>query len=282
MSHQAILNNYIIVIAIDKHYLKIFDLWMKYFERLNYKSCLNVITFDEESEKHIKEKDISSIRINKRINHPRDIYVTRLKVIKKILETGKHIIHTDCDAFWLHPQLQVIIKPDFDLQISIGYGIPKRAVKEWGFSLCCGFFIFHSNISTLNFFDIWIQKSMEMNHDQNALNELFLTSTTAWNLNNTSYNNGYCKTFDIKIEAIDYNIISRKNKKGAPVFHPYLASKYSHSKLLNAIRQLIKMEDEKFLHTAYYKELFNFFGWSSVLYTAFVRLTKKIMRNKNA
>jgi hypothetical protein len=267
MNNQEIIDRYSIVTAIDKNYLKIFDLWFKYFERTNYLSCLCVIVYDDKSEKFIQEKGIiNSIRIKEKINHPRDIFVSRLTAIKKILETGKNIIHTDADAFWLNAKLESIIKEDFDIQISIGYGMPKSALKKWGFSLCCGFFILHSNNSTIKLLDKWIFKSIEMMHDQKALNELFIENVVQWRLNDTFYNVGFCQNLNINIEAIDYKKISRKKEKGILIYHPYLSSKFQEIKLLTAISSLMKINSEKFLYSIYYKTLFDPSGWSKVFY----------------
>lgn|GEM_PF-2585449 len=279
MQNTEIVNNYNIVTAIDKNYLKIFEVWMQYFEKWNYTSCLKVIVFDDTSEEYINRKGISSIRVHEKIRNARDIYVTRLNAILELLKSGKHVIHTDSDAFWLRDLLPSVIKKDFDLQISIGHGIPKRAIKEWHFSLCCGFFIFQSNVNTLRFFEKWIAKSIEMNHDQNALNELFLDNTTHWKFDNAFYNEGFCSNLNMKIEAINYKIISREtNEREIAIYHPYLSSPFEEIKLLNAITQLRKINDDKFLSSTYYKTLFNFFGWNRVLYNSIKRLILKIKK----
>jgi hypothetical protein len=280
MNREEILDSYFIVTALDENYVNIFELWMHYFERLNYTKCLRVITYDKKSDRYIREKGIISIPVREKIRSPRDIYVTRLNAILQLLKSGKNVIHTDSDAFWLKDPLPLTVKKKFDLQISIGHGIPKKAITEWGFSLCCGFFIFHSNAPTLKFFETWISKSIEMNHDQNALNELFLANSTEWKLNDLCYNTGSCPEFNISIEAIDDSIISRKNKNGIFVFHPYLSSKYAHLKLLKAIKLLKEIDDSGFIQMNYYRNLFNLSKWIYVSFEVIHKAIGKLARTK--
>ena len=50
---KEILDNYVIVTTINKNYLKIFDLWYHFFSLTKYKTLLQVITLDKESDDYV-------------------------------------------------------------------------------------------------------------------------------------------------------------------------------------------------------------------------------------
>ncbi len=261
MDHSQILDEYIIITTVNKGYLKIFDLWMEYFDRLDYSSILHVITYDKDSDEYVKRKGVNTIRVYDEVKTPNDIFYTRLKTISGFLKRGKHIVHTDADAFWLKDVLPAVINKDFDLQSSIGHGIPESVLQAWGFSLCCGFYILHSNKDTIKLFEQWIPKAMEKRSDQRALNELLLTHDVRWNCNNTEYNTGYCVYFNLSVHAIDLNIISRKKRKGVWVYHPSLKVKYEQVKLRTALSKLMKVDNSAFLNKMHNKTFFKFSTW---------------------
>lgn len=265
MDHSQILNEYVIITTVNKNYLKIFDLWMEYFKKTNYLSILNVIAYDEESEEYVRRKGINTIRVCNKIQAPNDIFYTRLKTILGFLQKNKHVVHTDADAFWLKDVLPVIINQDFDLQISMGYGIPESVLEEWGFTLCCGFYILHSNKNTIKLFDKWILKGIEKRSDQRSLNELFLTYGIQWNFNSIEYNTGYSPYFDLKVQAIDFSIISRKERKGVWVYHPSLKVKYEQIKLRTALSKLMKVDNSSFLKEMHNKTYFKLSTWHQYL-----------------
>lgn len=275
MRNKRILEEYIILTTVNKRYLKIFEVWMEYFNQLHYTHILHVITYDKESEEYISRKGIRTIRVYDKVKTPNDIFYTRLKVILEFLKQGKHVVHTDADAFWLKDVLPAIANKDFDLQISIGYGIPESVLNEWGFVLCCGFYILHSNKNTINFFDQWMPRGVEKRSDQRALNELLLTHGMKWNCDSIERNTGCCSYFNLSIQAIDFNLVSRKGKKGVWIYHPSLKVKYEQIKLRTALSKLMKIDDSTFLEKMYSKSYFNLSIWHEYLLKSFDDRKKK-------
>jgi len=232
------LPGYVVLAAIDENYLDIFALWLEWFERSGYLPQLTVITYDTRSTKFAERRGLTHVRLAGRVRDPRQIYVSRLEVVGDLIGSGTHVINTDADAFWLRPDLPSMTKPAVDLQISVGHGIPRRAIDEWGFSLCCGFFILHSTARTKAFLPTWLQASREANHDQRALNDLLLEHEIEWGAEESSGRIGYCRSLDMHVEAISPDVISRVTPTGVQIYHPYLSGRYQQVKMLQLATKL--------------------------------------------
>jgi Nucleotide-diphospho-sugar transferase len=234
----AALPGYSVVTAVDENYLDIFALWLESFEFSGYLPQLTVITYDARSTKFVERRGLTHIRLADRVRDPRQIFVSRLEVIQDLIGSGAHVINTDADAFWLRPDLPSMTKPAVDLQISVGHGIPRRAIEEWGFSLCCGFFILHSTARTRSFLPTWLQRTRDMNDDQRALNDLLLEHEIQWTAAESHGRIGYSRSFDLHVEAISPDVISRVTPTGVQIYHPYLSGRYQQVKMLQLARKL--------------------------------------------
>jgi hypothetical protein len=232
------LPGYAVLTAVDENYLNIFALWLEWFESSGYLSHLKVITYDPKSTDFVERRGLSCIRLTEKISDPQQIYVSRLEVIRDLIHSGTHVIHTDADAFWLRPDLPSLTARAVDLHISVGHGIPRKAIDEWGFSLCCGFFILHATGRSKAFLPAWLQRSRAMNHDQRALNDLLLEHGVRWSDGNSTGKVGYSQPLDLRLEAISSDLISRDTPVGVQIYHPYLPGRYEHIKLLQLAPKL--------------------------------------------
>jgi Nucleotide-diphospho-sugar transferase len=232
-SRDEILASYTVFTAVDRRYLKIFSLWLEKFERSGYLPCLRVATFDAESELFVRERGISHVAIDERIRDPRQLFVARLDEIASLIASGRKVIHSDADAFWLDPDLPALIREDCDLQISVGHGIPKSALDEWGFTLCCGFFIVQDSPAMARFLATWIERSSRLEDDQIALNELLLEHDLRWGPDDGLQTTGSCPPLGLTVGAISHDVISREEAgPGVQIYHPYLSSTSESNKLL--------------------------------------------------
>jgi hypothetical protein len=232
-SQEEILSNYTVFTAVDRRYLKIFSLWLEQFERSGYLPCLRVATFDAESARFVQERGISHVAIDERIRDPRQLFVARLNEIASLIGSGRKVIHSDADAFWLNPDLPALIREDCDLQISVGHGIPKSALENWGFTLCCGFFILQDSPAIERFLITWIDKSSRLEDDQVALNDLLLEHGLRWERDDGFQTVGSCPPLGLTVGAISHDVISRDDAgAGVQIYHPYLSSTSESNKLL--------------------------------------------------
>lgn len=232
-NRDEILTSYTVFTAVNRKYLKIFSLWLEQFERSGYLPCLLVATFDAESELFVRERGIPHVAIDETIRDPRQLFVARLTEIASLIESGRKVIHSDADAFWLNPDLPALIKEDCDLQISIGHGIPKSALDKWGFTLCCGFFILQASPATERFLATWIDESSRLEDDQIALNDLLLEHGLRWERDDGSQTVGSCPPLGLSVGAISHDAVSREDAgPGVQIYHPYLSSTSESNKLL--------------------------------------------------
>jgi hypothetical protein len=232
-SRDEILASYTVFTAVDRRYLKIFSLWLEQFERSGYLPCLRVATFDAESELFVRERSIPHVAMDERIRDPRRLFTARLNEIASLIGSGRKVIHSDADAFWLNPDLPALIREECDLQISIGHGIPKSAVDQWGFTLCCGFFILQASPAMEQFLATWIDKSSRLEDDQIALNDLLLDHGLRWEQDDGSQTVGFCSSLGLRVGAISHDLISREDTgPSVQIYHPYLSSTSESNKLL--------------------------------------------------
>jgi hypothetical protein len=232
-SQDEILTSYTVFTAVNRKYLKIFSLWLEQFEHSGYLPCLRVATFDAESELFVRERGISHVAIDERIRDPRQLFVARLNEIASLIGSGRKVIHSDADAFWLNPDLPSLIREDCDLQVSVGHGIPQSALDQWGFTLCCGFFILQNSPAMERFLATWIDKSGRLEDDQIALNDLLLEHGLRWERDDGSQTFGSCPELGLSVGAISHDVISREDAgPGVQIYHPYLSSTSESNKLL--------------------------------------------------
>lgn len=232
------LPGYTVLTAIDENYLSIFALWLRSFESSGYLAQLQVITYDTKARRFAERRGLSCIHLAERFSDPRRIFVSRLEVVRDLIDSGTHVIHTDADAFWLRPDVPSLIKPGVDLHVSVGGGIPQQALEEWGFTLCCGFFILHATDRSRAFLPTWLERTREMKDDQRALNELLLAHEVQWEESDTTGRIGRCPSLDLRVEAISSAVISRQTPTGVQIFHPYLPGRFEQLKLLQLAPKL--------------------------------------------
>lgn len=252
-----------------------FELWLHFFENLKLDQHLVVIVFDKESECFIKKKGLKSYFIDaKTINQ---IYVKRMLLIKRYLHKGYNVIHSDADAYWLKYDILKTLNLINKLSFSIGHGIPEKAIKKWGFSLCCGFYYIPNTPHSISFFEKWLFRSKIEMDDQNALNYILLEAHIKWSSNDIYKNNGSLDPFNLDIHALDYNLICRNPifiSKHTMIFHPYLNSKKEYKKYLNTLSILRK---KKLLsYKNYIKKIINYQLIKLIIFTKLNSIKKLI------
>ena len=201
-------------------------------ESSGYLEHVIVITLDKKSDEFVKKKSLQSINKN---TSSRDFYrivLVRWKVIRELLSQGWNVINSDADAIWLNPLLHKIVNNTFDMQVSIGYGIPTEAVSRWGFTLCTGFMVFQSNARVIHFMDTWIELCLQIGDDQIAFNNILLDDEINWESTSISVNHANSLKHDLLIEAIHYKLISRELYDETLIFHPYLSNYHQNIKFV--------------------------------------------------
>lgn len=261
-----------------------FRLWIHYFLKFNRKDHLLIIAFDNESCRELEHQNINFITNDQKVQLD-DIWVQRLNLIKNYLEKGYTVIHTDLDAYWLKNPLDLLSNLQVDLQISIGHGMPKMALNEWGFTLCCGFFILRSNPSTEKLMHLWTKLTNKFMNDQIALNEILLNQNIEWKNKSIYDNEGFSSSLNLYVKALDYNKVTRAKdgidsllKEEIIIYHPFLSGRFEGLKVLKAIQNLLHIKKEHFLRTERIKIILDLPYWNIVAPILIISTINKFLR----
>jgi len=233
----------ILLTFVSKCYEPIFDLWLKYITQFGT-SGLCVIALDEEIYTILQDKEIPSVLMNvgKNITHETkgSLWLQRVRLFRGLVDHDINIIHSDADAFWFKDMRKVLEDYDSDLVFSMAFGMPKSIVNEWGFVLCCGFFKINSNEKTKAFMRDFEKICGELLDDQVAINTLLKNQDVSWQRKNSKYYQGYCDKYNLSIDMLPENIVSRHPADELGVYHPYLYSQFVNFKYKQALDGLYR------------------------------------------
>ncbi len=236
----------VILTFVSDAYLPIFNLWIKSLEK--YKpDNLCVVALDKKVYQTLQHRKIPSILMNMdeviSFQSKNSLWVKRVELIRGLINHNIHVIHSDADAFWLRDIRSYLAGNNSDLIFSIAYGFPKEIVNYWGFILCCGFFRIKSNERTKRFMSDFFKKCELLKDDQVAINTLLYEKKTVWVSEGKIHNQGYCPAYQVTIDVISKNIVSRQPQKGAYIYHPYLSSDDMASKVKQANEGMAEIID---------------------------------------
>ena len=250
---------YVVFTIVNRRFLGMFDLWFRYYAETGIRCPVHVVAVGPAA---CAEMQARAARGQPLVVHPlepgpRRVTVRRLHVLKALLDRGLDVVSTDLDAFWLSKRTLELADRRFDVQMSVTpYAWPPEATAAWGFSLCCGFSIIHSNASTRRLMDLWIAKSVRS--DQKAFNHILLEHGTQWKRGGgVNGNQGTCHALDLTIEAIDDRGVTRTHdirridRSRLLVFHPFLVcARREEEKVLRSIAGLGRLRPRMFLCAA--------------------------------
>lgn len=116
------------------------------------------------------------------LDHPNPVWGTgdyvRLRHIRGLCASGVTCLQIDVDL-WFHVDPTRFAALSYPFVISRGLGYPPEAVREWGFSLCTGFYI--AKPQALPLLDIWLDlEGGRRSLDQEDLNLHLLQSRISW------------------------------------------------------------------------------------------------------
>jgi hypothetical protein len=236
-------NNTIILPWLDYEYFPVFRLWYYFFEQHHLRNLL-VLALDDKVYHRLKSLGIHTFRMVRPYQSKRDIWGSRPAIVRDIICSGINVIQTDSDAFWLKNITDEVYNNPNDLVISIAYGIPKEIVKQWGFTLCCGFYFLRSNEKTKAFLNDneFVALSRQVTSDQAGLNVTLKKKGVTWLSQDTEKNHGYLKQYDMHIEVLSKTIISRSAHEDGDneifVYHPALKGHNGYDKAADVILKL--------------------------------------------
>ncbi len=248
-------DGYAVLTTTDRRCLRMFDLWFRYYRDTGIGWPVHVVAIGRRA---LSAMHARASRGQPLVVHPMkagagSVTVRRLHVLKALLDRGLDVVSTDLDALWLSRRTLDLTDRRFDVQISVTpYMWPREAAAAWGFSLCCGFSIIHSNAATRRLVDRWIAKSVRS--DQKALNHILLDHGMRWkHARAVNGNQGVCRALDLTIEAIDYRLVTRAHdvrridRRRVLIFNPRLGGRNEEMRILRFIADLARLRPRLFL-----------------------------------
>ena len=99
----------------------------------------------------------------------------RIRLFRRLAESGCDFIHSDADALWLaDPRPWLLRQAGYDLLCSQGTTFPRPHYHRHRFTLCAGFFLCRANARTRAYFEAVDAMAAEHPSDQVCMNAVLL------------------------------------------------------------------------------------------------------------
>jgi len=235
--------NLVICVFANKDYIPILKLWHRYFSA-NVKSKCLVIALDAKTYRFCNyERYESFFAPYLGGGYGLGFMQHQMNITRKILDLNYELLVSDIDAIWVKDPLKYTLSCKTDIVFSPGTFQPPEAYAKWGNVLCGGYFLLRPNEEVNSFLDD-VQKRMEKEGDQPAINHELLSRNLVWNDDETLYsinlkgksimqslNPRIGMAGNISVALLPNRFFQRlKEDADALVVHP-LASKKSEDKL---------------------------------------------------
>ncbi|MFN3231868.1 MAG: putative nucleotide-diphospho-sugar transferase [Alphaproteobacteria bacterium] len=226
-----------VVTSVNGPYLRLLDIWLRQAAPFLHEPLLVCCTDDEAFVACSDDPRVEAVRPPDRSGAGIDRHAfwhIRFSFLKDRLEQGEDILHTDLDAFWLHDPQPLLEDQDADIVFSREFGIPRDIGEQWGFTLCCGFFLARSTPAVKNLFDRWEPLIRERLSDQIAFNVLLHQLGADWqpvDLNGQTAHRAEIELDgkSLSLLALPYETVSRELPFAAStelVTHPFFERSY--------------------------------------------------------
>lgn len=203
------------------------------------------IALDEQIHAKLKAKNIPNVLVELEAGDLSKLWILRIQIFKILVMRGVDFVHTDADAVWLKNPIELYGEElqRFDLIASQGTIWPPTVHNEWGFVLCCGYFMLKATPNSMKFLDDLEKDVALTGDDQVSLNQVLLSRKVRWKIKAAQMLNTHVgqilvsqslligKGKDIKVGLIPFMEIPRIPVRGADpvVLHP-LAPKSNEEK----------------------------------------------------
>lgn len=236
-----------IVVFANYNYLPVLKNWMIAMKNLNIANYI-IIALDEELHTYLKAKNIPTLLRLCELDLEK-LWIHRVEVLLELLEEGYNVIHSDADAVWLKDPLPYLEKLPQDMIFSQGTIWPPDVQEEWGFVLCCGFFMLRSNKKTLRFMHDLLNRVKKDKDDQVSCNRMLLERKTVWDtpiepytinfrkkqfICSTSARKGKCKK--LKLALLPHSKFQRIFEETDDVYVRHLISEKNSENIVDVLK----------------------------------------------
>lgn len=168
----------LIAVFANDAYRPVLQNWMAAMQRIGIRNYM-VVALDRKLFCYLEARGVRTLY---RPCEPAlgELWIHRLNVISELLERGHDVIHSDADAVWLKNPLPYLDALPHDMLFSQGTVWPPDVQEQWGFVLCCGFFMLRSNVRTRSFVRKLKARVRRDRDDQISCNRLLCETGTRW------------------------------------------------------------------------------------------------------
>ncbi|MDJ0747384.1 MAG: putative nucleotide-diphospho-sugar transferase [Xenococcaceae cyanobacterium MO_167.B27] len=170
----------IIIVFANYSYIDIVLNWIESLKKINLSNYI-ILSMDSKIYRILNQKSINTVRV-KVGNNLKDIWKTRIKIFRFLIDSGYDFIHSDADAVWLQNPITEYfdLYQNLDIIASQGTIFPHSVLNKWGFVLCCGLFFVRSNQQTSKLFKEVEDNVLQTNDDQKSLNIVLASKNIVW------------------------------------------------------------------------------------------------------
>ena len=178
-------DNTIIITFANYAYHDILFNWLVSIDKLGIDNYL-IFSLDAQTHQFLVDKGIPSVLLPVH-GDLSALWQMRLEVFAFISENNTDFIHSDVDAIWLRDPRPVYFEGQSSAFVfSQGTIWPPVVYREWGFVLCCGFFLIRSGAAATALFSVWRALIQESGDDQYSLNAALMSMRLKWNKDDTT------------------------------------------------------------------------------------------------
>ncbi len=176
--------NPIVVTFVSEPYIPVGLNWLKAITALETGADIRIIALDEATRDAFPESSV--------LYHPQvaggmaELWVHRTAVLRKLLDQGSGVIHSDADAVWVQNPLPMMEACGTEMVFSQGTVWPPDVHERRGVVLCCGLFYMKSTPAVREFMmkaQDQVRKDLEVNKhldDQVSINRLIDKDLIRW------------------------------------------------------------------------------------------------------
>jgi len=176
------MNSLIVLTFVSEDYIPVGQNWLRHVETISPDAKVLIIALDRATEAAFPDNLVQYNPADEEGLAP--LWRHRIEVLRKFLDQGYDVIHSDADAVWVRDPLPFLSECNAEMIFSQGTVWPPDVHAHHGLVLCCGFFYLRNTPSVRSFLsEVSHRVSLEKD-DQASINRLVDENGVTWRIEN--------------------------------------------------------------------------------------------------